>query len=569
MAVILHYAALCLRHECDWSSEKDGVMTTTTDRQAAAGRPAAKGYASLEERVLARDQAGASEVFYGLVRERRPVSELLGELVRIHAPYTHVPYHQRLDSGAVRFVNNDHCLLSARASLRLTRMLPEPLAYLPLAQTVWYIPTGLDPWNQLLGKAPGHYARMYEIAVDQAPPPPQIHWPDQEPLYQDGDYDERLNRWLTLVQCSEVLPAYRVFLGLLQDEANRPRLLAQLAFAGLINVQDRMLYNRSYTTGHKAFRARATIELGQTLGWDKAHDIVYAGVPDMGVGPHWYSTYEMAQNVCQNAFEGRDHELLSNGAGLSTEEATATVEAILHGQEPAWIDQITRLLASGKGPWQILDVIQIASAETILWTGDPKGYSMPQHSFEYCNTLRWFYDTFDHPHKLKLLYVAAAFVNRAAHHQINTPGNGPDLGDARPPLGSDRRSAQELLRRLEESMLALDPDESVALTAAYLEGGFDRAPLVTVLATAAAKIGNDPHNQEIALCLVEDYLHSTAEARERLLLAAARHTAGHRKYGDPLEAYHRYCDAFGVEARGSTRGDGEPVEAVREEEAAR
>jgi len=34
------------------------------------------------------------------------------ETVRIHAPYTHVPYHQRLDDGVVKFVNNDHCLLS-------------------------------------------------------------------------------------------------------------------------------------------------------------------------------------------------------------------------------------------------------------------------------------------------------------------------------------------------------------------------------------------------------------------------------------------------------------------------
>ena len=37
---------------------------------------------------------------------------------------------------------------------------------------------------------------------------------------------------------------------------------------------------------------------------------------------------------------------------------------------------------------------------------------MPQHSYEYCNTVRWFFDTFEHPHRLKLLFVAASFVNR-------------------------------------------------------------------------------------------------------------------------------------------------------------
>src|SRR5262249_37331932 len=114
-------------------------------------------YAKLEERLLARDQVGTSAVFYDLVRLGRPRTEILRETVRIHAPYTHVPYHQRIDNGFVRFVNNDHCLLSARTSLRLPGYLPDTLAHLPAAQTLWYVPTGLDPWNQLLGKAPGHY----------------------------------------------------------------------------------------------------------------------------------------------------------------------------------------------------------------------------------------------------------------------------------------------------------------------------------------------------------------------------------------------------------------------------
>ena len=92
-------------------------------------------------------------------------------------------------------------------------------------------------------------------------------------------------------------------------------------------------------------------------------------------------------------------------------------------------------------------------------------------------------------------------------------------------------------------------DESVALTQAYLESAFARAPLVEVLAIAASKLGNDPHNQELGLCLVEDYLHSTAAGRDVLLLAAAKHTAGHRKYGDPLEAYQRFAEAFGLANR--------------------
>ena len=106
-------------------------------------------YARLEERVMARDQIGASQVYYDLVRAGRPLKEIVAEGVRIHAPYTHVPYHERIDDGYPNFVNNDHCLLSARATINLAKMVPERLAMLPMAQTIWYIPSGLDIWNHL------------------------------------------------------------------------------------------------------------------------------------------------------------------------------------------------------------------------------------------------------------------------------------------------------------------------------------------------------------------------------------------------------------------------------------
>src|SRR5207237_2158807 len=145
---------------------------------------------------------------------------------------------------------------------------------------------------------------------------PEVHWPDQDPIHLGVPHQEALNEWLTLVQRGEVLQSYRVFLGLLEDKPHRAALLAQLAFAGLIDVQDRMLFNRSYTTGHKSYRARATIELGEEVGWDRAHWVVYAGVPDMAVGPRWYSTYEMACNVAQAEFQGHDHDLMKNVEGL-------------------------------------------------------------------------------------------------------------------------------------------------------------------------------------------------------------------------------------------------------------
>lgn len=55
-----------------------------------ADAPAAL-YDRLKERILDRDQIGASTLFYQLLHAKRPLTEILRETVRIHAPYTHVP----------------------------------------------------------------------------------------------------------------------------------------------------------------------------------------------------------------------------------------------------------------------------------------------------------------------------------------------------------------------------------------------------------------------------------------------------------------------------------------------
>jgi hypothetical protein len=97
--------------------------------------------------------------------------------------------------------------------------------------------------------------------------------------------------------------------------------------------------------------------------------------------------------------------------------------------------------------------------------------------------------------------VAGSFVTQAARWLRATPGNG--TADTRPPQGAD--------------------------------------------ALSALKHGNATHNQEIALCLLDDYRRNPPGELERLLLACAQHTAGHQKYGDTLEPYRRYMEALGFE----------------------
>src|SRR6202000_1429709 len=199
------------------------AATPTRDSQTQAL------YDKLEDRCLLRDQKGAGGVYYDLVRAGRPLNEIIAEGVRIHAPYTHVPYHERIDDGYPNFVNNDHCLLSARATINLAKMLPDRLSMLPMAQTIWYIPSGLDIWNQKIDKAPGHYTRHRgDLKVEEAPPAPVVYWPDQEPIAQTGPLKERLNTWMTEVHRGNVIDAYRMFLGNMQNTAERKEVLAEM-----------------------------------------------------------------------------------------------------------------------------------------------------------------------------------------------------------------------------------------------------------------------------------------------------------------------------------------------------
>jgi hypothetical protein len=457
----------------------------------------------------------------------------------------------------VNFVNNDHCLLSARASLNLSKMLPGAASGLPMAQTIWYIPTGLDIWNQKIGKAPGHYSRGFQMPAGP-PPVPVVHWPDQAPMRTDGPLKDRLGQWMTLVHRGQVIDAYRLFLGIMENPSERQAALAELCFAGLIDVQDRSFHNRSYTTGHKSFRARATVELGEAIGWDDAHDVLYAGALDIAVGPRWYSLYEVACNAITIYIEGqalhavpyggtteRERAILAdNKAPLDAKETEALIEVILRQPEPAYAEHLTALLNAAKSPRAILDAIQVGSAEVVLETHDELGFSLPQHCFEYLNSLAWFWDKFDHPQRLKLLYLAAAYLNQAAWHQKLS---GEVLAPrAEKPANAGALGAAETAARVEAACIALDAPKAVGWVQGHLDNGHDTAPLVRAIATACSRLGNDPHNQEIALCMLEDFGKNRNPLRSRLLLAAAHHTARHRKYGDPLDCSRRFGKALGV-----------------------
>jgi hypothetical protein len=236
--------------------------------------------------------------------------------------------------------------------------------------------------------------------------------------------------------------------------------------------------------------------------------------------------------------------LLRNTTPLTAAEAEEFLEVVLRQHEPAYLERLSKLLLAGKGPRQILDVLQIGAAQVLLETSDSLNFAISQHCYEYCNTLGWFYDTFEHPQRLKLLYSAASFLNRNAWHQQGI-GEG-RIAPPALPAGAERMGQAQLLDRITAAIVALDGPQAIAWTRAYLVSGADAKPLVERLALTACRLGNDPHNQELAQCLLEDYAKNRGFDRDRLLLACVQHTAVHRKYGDFLECGRRYGKAMGV-----------------------
>jgi hypothetical protein len=182
-------------------------------------------------------------------------------------------------------------------------------------------------------------------------------------------------------------------------------------------------------------------------------------------------------------------------------------------------------------------------AQIVLETHTPENFNMPHHCYEYHNTLAWFWDNFDHPRRLRLLYIAACFANRVAGHQIG-------LGDVHPEVlptaDATGLSQAQVLDRVDTAICSLNGPDSLAWTQAYCDNFSDRGPLVSRIALCATKLGNDPHNQEIAQCMLMDFGTNQQPNRDRLLLCAAYHTAMHRKYGDPLEPAKRFGSAFGM-----------------------
>src|SRR5262245_16901230 len=143
----------------------------------------------------------------------------------------------------------------------------------------------------------------------------------------------------------------------------------------------------------------------------------------------------------------------------------------------------------------------------------------------------------DNPYQPRVLYLMANFVNDVARaNKLQTSVR------EREQAGFDRagRSPHELLRELDEAILAFDVPPTSALADAYLKSGADRAAYLAAVAVAACKFQDDPHNQKITHSSFEEYGAHSMHLRDRLLLASARLLAGWPKMPGERDCYGRF-----------------------------
>jgi hypothetical protein len=492
----------------------------------------------LTEAILDRDQPRTTDLFSRMTRDGHSVGEALSVVAEAEAPFVQVPSHINVRDGQVTLINNDHTILGLRASAYLMPYLPEKYRLLPLLQSVWYIPAGLDIWNQLLGKYPGRYATMKGINV---PPPsygPVVWQEDGEPIREKGTVQERLHAHMIATVSGDSRRSYGLFLGLAEEEEVRPLLADQLQFLGLIDLQDTVIGRKARNTGHKAIRARSITDLADFIGWERSHGVYYMGVPDMAIGPLYYSLYDAVCVRMASEFPDAGTNLKqTNQTPLAAGEVEKIVRQLMEADGNTVWDQLTAHLKNGKSIKSLGDAIQIGAAELILRTTVPRQFTNGQHPFDYCNVANNWFRMSDNPYQPRVLYLMASFVNDVAHENklqnsvIEQEAAGIDTGG---------RSPSALLRDLDEAIMALDFARATALANAYLKSGADRTAYQSTVAMAACRFQDDPHNQKITISTFEEYAQNSTHLRDRLLLATARLLAGWVKMPGERDCYARF-----------------------------
>src|SRR5260370_19821807 len=184
-----------------------------------------------------------------------------------------------------------------------------------------------------------------------------------------------------------------------------------------MELEDRGSGRKARNTGHKGLRARAITDLANYIGWDNSQGVYYMGVPDMAIGPLYYSLYEAdCVRIAAEFPEDTGKNLKqTTQTPLSPGEVEELIDLLMTADQDTVWNRISAHLKGGISLKSLGDTIQVAAAELILRTTVARQFTNGQHPFDYCNVANNWMRTSSNPYQARILYLMANFINDVAH----------------------------------------------------------------------------------------------------------------------------------------------------------
>jgi hypothetical protein len=516
----------------------------------------------LHEEIQGVRYREATATFCRLVTEaKQPLKATIKEAIAAAAPYVQVPSHlMRLPTGEMRGVNYDHTILGWRGAIALMSEMEGTRAVLPSVQAMWYVPQGLNVWEQVVCEFPGHYARDAEQCNRKFPGhdhhhdrfdgpawnPPKIYFKDHEPIT-GGSVEERLTRMSWAISEGNREESYGLFLGLADDPANRDRLKDQILFAGIIDLQDTIINRGGYQNiGHKALRARALVDIADYLGWENAHELIYTVVPDLGCAPRLHGLWTEISNICRMEL-GSTVIPKRSDKPLTERELDRLTEALLWGGPFDVNAAIMGFFKRGAGILDIGDAVIVCYQRYLMDVLEhPNAFLHPTHALDYMNVVQSWARHFDNPHQVKAVFMGARFMNDSIRSNAMVPRDPKFTLEPRKNFRTwaDGIAVDRLLPVLREHALAQDAPRACALVDSYLERTSERRQLLDTITYAACHWQNDPHVMRNCASSLEEYRHNRTSRRDDIIRGYVKHQSRYVKRALTHDCYRVFVDHF-------------------------
>jgi hypothetical protein len=517
----------------------------------------------LREEIQGVRYREATTTFCRLVtEENRPLKDMIKEAIAAAAPYVQVPSHlMRLPTGEMRGVNYDHTILGWRGAISLMGELGGSRGILPNIQAMWYVPQGLNVWEQVICEFPGHYARDGEQCNRKfhgrdehvnrfdgpAWNPPKIYFEDHDPI-EGGSVEDRLAGMNWAIAEGNKAEAYGLFLGLAKDKANRQRLKDAILFSGIIDLQDTIINRGGYQNiGHKALRARALVDIADYLGWENAHELIYTVVPDLGCSPRLYGLWSEISNICRMEIPNHAEIPKRSDKPLTERELDSLTEALVWGGPFEVNSTIMGLFRRGAGILDIGDAVMVCFQRYLIDVLEhPNAFLHPTHALDYMNVVQSWTRDHDNPHQAKAVFMGARFMNDTIRSNAIYPRDPASALEPRQNFRgwADAIAIDRLLPVLQEHVLAQDAPRSCALVDSYLDRTSERHALLDTITYAACHWQNDPHVMRNCSSSLEEFRHNRTSRRDDIIRGYVKHQSRYIKRAPTHDCYQVYVDHF-------------------------